>query len=65
MPTAAAVSANECVTPAPAIPTAASATPTGISQASESRSDTAPNSGWMIDEPTVTASSSAPAAPYE
>ena len=42
------------------IPTAASATPTGISHASESRSETAPNAGWMIEEPTVTNSSRAP-----
>ena len=49
----------------PAIPIAASATPTGISQESERRSETAPNAGWMIEEPTVTNSSSAPTAAYE
>ena len=48
--------------PAPAIPIAASATPTGISHESGRRSETAPNSGWMIEDPTVTNSSSAPAA---
>ena len=40
-------------TPARPIPIAANATPTGISQASERRSETAPNAGWMIEEPTV------------
>ena len=54
-----------CAEPAPATPIAASATPTGISQDSASRSETAPKTGWMIEEPIVTTSSSAPAAPYE
>ena len=36
--------------------------PTGISQESDSRSETAPNAGWMIEEPTVTHSSRAPTA---
>ena len=47
------------------MPTAARATPAGISQASASRSESAPNTGWMIEEPTVTHSSSAPAAANE
>ena len=44
------------------MPTAAKATPAGISQAIETRSETAPNAGWMIEEPTVTNSNRAPTA---
>ena len=57
------VSAKLSNSPEPAIPTAASATPTGISHASWSRSERAPKTGWMIEEPIVTTSSSTPAAP--
>ena len=53
------------MTPAPATPIAARKTPTGISQESAKRSETAPKIGWMIEELIVTTSSSAPAAPNE
>ena len=62
MPTDGAVRAKFGATPANPTPIAASATPTGISQAIERRSESAPNAGWMIDEPTVTNSSRAPTA---
>ena len=62
MPTASAVSSKLGATPANPTPSAASSTPTGISHASERRSETAPKAGWMIDEPTVTNSRRAPTA---
>ena len=62
MPTERAVSAKFGATPARPTPTAANATPTGISQAIERRSLSAPNAGWMTDEPTVTNSRRAPTA---
>ena len=63
IPTASAVIGNVVVTPAPATPTAASATPSGISQESAKRSETAPKIGWMIEDPIVTTSSRTPASP--
>jgi hypothetical protein len=36
-----------------------------MSQRISRRSASAPNSGWMIEEPTVIASTSAPAAAYD
>jgi hypothetical protein len=41
------------------------ATPTGISHGNWSLSAACPNSGWMSEDPTVAANSSAPAAEYE
>ena len=43
----------------------ARSTPPGMSQRISRRSATAPNSGWMIDEPTVIARTSRPAAAYD
>ena len=56
------MSQNVWVSPAPAMPIAESPTPTGISHHRCNRSESPPNSGWMIEEPTVTTSNSAPAA---
>ena len=56
------MSAKFGATPARPTPIAASATPTGISQAIDRRSLSAPNAGWMTDEPTVTNSRRAPTA---
>ena len=47
------------------MPAPASATPNGMSQGSSSLSAVCPNSGWISEDPTVAASTSAPAAEYE
>ena len=47
------------------MPTAATARPPGISHGRANRSERIPNAGWMIDEPIVENSTSAPSAAYE